>query len=281
MASNKLARSPKSQEECRRNWQRIADGGITGMIAVGSVTTAMYADDSVTFAKMQNIATDRLLGRDTAGTGDVEQLTVGGGIEFTGSTGIQTSAFTGDATKTAGGTALTLATVNGNVGTFNNITINAKGLATAGSNVAYITGNQTITLTGDASGSGTTSIAVTLAVPTSSGTYTPTLTNVANLDASTAYQCQYLRVGNTVTVSGRVDIDPTLPATTTQLGISLPVASNIGAVEDVAGVGSSPGIAAQVMAILGDVTNDRAELNWKSSDTTNQATYFTFTYRVI
>ncbi len=40
----------------------------------------------------------------------------------------------GDAT---GATALTLATVNSNVGTYNNITINAKGLATAGSNVSY------------------------------------------------------------------------------------------------------------------------------------------------
>ncbi len=41
---------------------------------------------------------------------------------------------TGDAT---GATALTLATVNANVGTYNNVTINAKGLATAGSNTAY------------------------------------------------------------------------------------------------------------------------------------------------
>jgi hypothetical protein len=32
-------------------------------------------DDSVTFAKLQNIATARLLGRATAGTGDVEELT--------------------------------------------------------------------------------------------------------------------------------------------------------------------------------------------------------------
>lgn len=55
------------------------------------------------------LATDRLLGRDTAATGAVEEITVGGGIEFTGSGGIQTSAFTGDVTKTAGGTATTIA----------------------------------------------------------------------------------------------------------------------------------------------------------------------------
>jgi hypothetical protein len=63
---------------------------------------------SISFAEIQNITTDRLVGRDSAGTGSLEQLTVGGGIEFTG-TGIQTSAFTGDVTKAAGGVATTVA----------------------------------------------------------------------------------------------------------------------------------------------------------------------------
>jgi hypothetical protein len=58
---------------------------------------------------MQNIATDSLIGRDTASTGDPEAITVTGGIEFSGSGSIRTSAFTGDVTKTAGGTALTIA----------------------------------------------------------------------------------------------------------------------------------------------------------------------------
>lgn len=113
------------------------------------------------------------------------------------------------------------------------------------------------------------------------GTYTPSLTNVANLDASTAYQCQYMKVGATVTVSGRVDIDPTLAATTTQLGISLPVASNLGASENCGGTAFASGIAAQGAAIRGDAANDRAELIYKSSDVTNQPMYFVFTYTVI
>jgi len=50
---------------------------------------------------------------------------------------VSNATHTGDAT---GSTALTLATVNSNIGTYNNITINAKGLATAGSNVSYLTG---------------------------------------------------------------------------------------------------------------------------------------------
>lgn len=113
------------------------------------------------------------------------------------------------------------------------------------------------------------------------GTYTPTLTNVANLDASTAYQCQYMRVGNTVTVSGRVDIDPTLAATSTQLGISLPVASALSATNQLAGTAAASSVAGQVAAILGDATNDRATLQYVSSDVTNQPMYFTFTYQVL
>jgi hypothetical protein len=62
------------------------------------------------FSNVAQIATDRLLGRDTAGTGDIETLTVGGGIEFTGSGGIQRSAFSGgDVTGSAGSATLTIA----------------------------------------------------------------------------------------------------------------------------------------------------------------------------
>ena len=93
-------------------WIGNASGVPTAATLSGDVTNSAgvvtIANDAVTFSKIQNISTDRLLGRDAAGTGDIEQLTVGGGIEFTG-TGIQTSAFTGDVTKAAGGTVTTIA----------------------------------------------------------------------------------------------------------------------------------------------------------------------------
>ena len=114
-----------------------------------------------------------------------------------------------------------------------------------------------------------------------SGTYTPTLTNVANLDASTAYSCQYLRVGSVVTVSGRVDIDPTAAAADTRLGISLPVASALTAGNDCAGTAFAFGVAGQGAGIMGDATNDRAEMRWVAGDITNMSMFFSFTYRVI
>jgi hypothetical protein len=73
-----------------------------------TVSTERLDDQAVTFAKIQNIASDRLIGRDTASSGVPEEISVGGGVEFSGSGGIQTAAFTGDVTKAAGGTALTI-----------------------------------------------------------------------------------------------------------------------------------------------------------------------------
>lgn len=112
------------------------------------------------------------------------------------------------------------------------------------------------------------------------GTYTPTLTNGTNVAASTAYSCQYLAVGNVVHVSGRVDVDPT-GAGQSILGISLPIASNIANANECAGAAFAPGIAGQGAAILGDATNDRAQVEWIAVDTSNQAMYFSFTYRIL
>ena len=63
--------------------------------------TANVINDSITYQKIQNVTTDRLLGRDTSGSGDVEELTVGNGIEFTGTTGIQASTRTLSTVTTA------------------------------------------------------------------------------------------------------------------------------------------------------------------------------------
>lgn len=70
----------------------------------------------------------------------------------------QLPALTGDVTTSS--CAATLATVNGNVGTFQGITVNAKGLVTAAADQHYITANQTITISSDCTGSGATSIAL-------------------------------------------------------------------------------------------------------------------------
>jgi hypothetical protein len=100
------------------------------------------------------------------------QVTAASNVSYI--TGNQTITFSGDVSG-SGTTAvtLTLPSVNANVGTFNNVTVNAKGQVTAASNVSYLTGNQTITFTGDATGSGSTSAALTLATVNSNvGSFT-------------------------------------------------------------------------------------------------------------
>lgn len=113
----------------------------------------------------------------------------------------------------------------------------------------------------------------------SSGTYTPTLTNSTNVAASTAYLCQYLRVGSVVTVSGRVDIDPTSTGDT-QLGLSLPIASNLGNIQDLGGTLAAT-TTANFGGIYGDATNDRALIRFPAVTTANIGFHFIFSYRII
>lgn len=76
-----------------------------------------------------NITTDRLIGRDTAGTGESEQLTVGGGVEFTGSGGIQRSALTGDVTASAGSGATTIANLAVTTGKLDDLAVSTAKIA--------------------------------------------------------------------------------------------------------------------------------------------------------
>lgn len=84
--------------------------GASDLIDLGTMAAA-FAPLSHTHAStdIASVTTDRIIGRDTAGTGAAEQLTVGGGVEFTGSGGIQRSALTGDVTASAGSAATTIA----------------------------------------------------------------------------------------------------------------------------------------------------------------------------
>ncbi len=54
--------------------------GVT--LADNSVATAKLAAGAVSFAKFQNIATERLLGRSTSGSGAVEEISIGTGLSL-------------------------------------------------------------------------------------------------------------------------------------------------------------------------------------------------------
>lgn len=152
----------------------------------------------------------------------------------------------------------------------------------------------TTTLGGSPSGALNTAVDITVeltgVVPLTLGgtgassatqTYTPTLTNTANVAASTARLCTYMRVGNVVTVSGQLDIDPTTTATLTTLGISLPIASDFTTAFQLGGTAAAIGVADAAAGIQADATNNRATLQYVCTDVTNHTMTFTFTYQVL
>ena len=59
---------------------------IVTTIAANAVTTSKIANTAVTFAKFQNINTNRLLGRSSSGSGSVEEISIGSGLSLSGGT---------------------------------------------------------------------------------------------------------------------------------------------------------------------------------------------------
>ncbi len=92
---------------------------------------------------------------------------------------------------------------------------------------------------------------------------------------------QYVRNGNFVTVSGRVAANPTTAGLATSFELSLPIASNIGAVEDCAGTMVCGAIASMCAAVTGSVANNTAVFSWIATDVANQSWSYTYSYRVI
>jgi len=113
-----------------------------------------------------------------------------------------------------------------------------------------------------------------------SSTYTPTITNISNIQAVTPAVCMFTQIGTMVTVNGRVNIDPTTNGSATAIEMTLPVASNLGAVGDLIGV-SSCAQTTQSGALSANTTTDRALMEFQAGSNAARDHVFTFTYKVI
>jgi hypothetical protein len=119
-----------------------------------------------------------------------------------------------------------------------------------------------------------------------SGLYTPTLTDVANITSSSIPydgDFQWLRISNVVTVSGIVNVEPTVITTTTQLDLTLPVATTIGASQDgrLSGTGVTAIVSGSVAGIRIYGANDQARIDFISISTTAFDISIHFTYRIV
>jgi hypothetical protein len=118
----------------------------TTALADSAVTTIKVADDAVTYAKVQNVSdTDKLLGRSSAGAGNIEEITC-----TSAGRALIAGASAGDQRTTLG-----LGSLATQSGTFSG--------THSGTSSGTNTGDQTIALTGDVTGSGTGTFAATIA----------------------------------------------------------------------------------------------------------------------
>jgi hypothetical protein len=162
------------------------------------IGTTQLANSSVTYAKIQNVAADRLLGNPTGSSAAPSEISLGATLAFSGSA-LQTTAMTGDITTSANSFATTLATVNGSPGTFAlaTVTVNGKGLVTAAT-AATTTGTGAVVLaTSPTLVTPTLGVATATSLTLSGALAVPTLTitavygGAATLSANTTYALRW------------------------------------------------------------------------------------------
>lgn len=110
------------------------------------------------------------------------------------------------------------------------------------------------------------------------GTYTPTLTNGANVAASVSSVWNYIRIGNQVMLNGYLQIDTTAIGAF-DIGISLPIASDFSSNSDASGNGTHPGAGVpNVGSLRQDQTNDRLRFDGYAQANTNLSWRFSGGY---
>ena len=118
-----------------------------------------------------------------------------------------------------------------------------------------------------------------------SGTYRPTVGLLAsgNIVGATTTMANWKRVGNIVTVSGEFEVKPTTTLTATFFDLTLPVPSNFTQNYNLSGTAVSGATFTNMSAVVyADVTNDKAKVQFISTDVTNNNTWsYFYQYEVL
>jgi hypothetical protein len=114
----------------------------------------------------------------------------------------------------------------------------------------------------------------------SEGVYTPTISALTNVAASTMHQCTWYRVGNRVTVFGRIDIDPTSDTSATFFEMDIPVVSNFTQGWDAGGAGVYNANLRNAVAIFAVASNDTFQFAFLSDGTSEAGLPFSVSYLI-
>ena len=124
---------------------------------------------------------------------------------------------------------------------------------------------------------------LSLSTIVTSGTYTPTAANTANITSITPAVCQYMRIGNVVTVSGVVSVGATA-AGTFAYTLTLPVSSTFSGQTQCSGLTGQPLVAGYSAGrIVADTitTNTQALVQATAGDNTARGWSIIFTYLIV
>lgn len=240
---------------------KLATGAVTETeIATDAVTTAKLINDAVTYAKIQNVtATDKILGRATAGAGDVEEITCTAAgralLDDADAAAQRTTLGLGTiATQSAGAVAITGGTISG----VSSLTSTTSSLGNATITAGTITGITDITVADGGTGASDASTARTnlgVAIGTNVQAYDAGLQSIAGLTTS-ANQLIYTTAADTYTTTslssyGRSLIDDADAATArSTLGLGT-LATQSGTFS---GTTSGTNTGDQTITLTGDVT---------------------------
>lgn len=111
------------------------------------------------------------------------------------------------------------------------------------------------------------------------GKYTPALAAAANLSAYAVDECNWTRIGNIVTVSGKLAVTGTAVGLAT-LDLSLPIPSDLPAAILLTGVINATTVGGMTGAFFGNAGTDMARMQLSITSTAAQNVRFYFTYEI-
>lgn len=292
----------------------LPDGDKGDITVSGSGATWTIDGRAVTYGKIQNVTTSRILGRISAGSGSIEELT---GTQATSLLNVFTSSAKGLAPASGGSTSHYLradgvwatppsgASYSVFTSTTSGLTpasgggtskyLRADGTWQTPPNTTYSVFTSAANGLVPASGGGTTNFLRadgTWAAPPvgggggltlAQGTYTPTAIGVPmNMTSYTLHSAMYTRVGDVVTVSGRITFFPTSVGggLNSNITFTLPIASDIASLDDLQGVTALWGQDTIRHYVQGHAGNNAAAMTCFVDVSGNHLVYYQFMYVV-
>lgn len=113
-----------------------------------------------------------------------------------------------------------------------------------------------------------------------SGTYTPTVTAVANNSTPTVSGGKYIRIDSIVHVTVLLNVRPSEASILTQCRITLPVASSLASAADLIGCVTNGVEASYCGDITGDTENREAQVNFIALSTASRGFSCSFQYEI-